>query len=216
MSLTFPLDRTTFFGILPISEISLDIPATLELSQSAGGDLFVANLGARLWRGTVTLGRLTYAEAAGVEGLIDVLGEAGNTFLAYDVRRPYPAAMGVSAGGAVTIRTLNGDNRGLSLQGLAAGYVLTRGDYLEFDYGSNPKRKALHRILEGTTANGAGNTVAFEVTPNIRPGAAVGASINLTRAACKAVILPGTVAKGTSRRGITEGISFSFQQTLRG
>lgn len=216
MTLSFPLSRLEFFSLLPISEFTMDLPETVEVSQSAGGELFAANLGARLWRGTVTLGRLTYAEAGEVEGLIDVLREAGNTFLAYDTRRPYPLASGVSAGGAVSIRTLNGNNRGLSLQGMPAGYVLTRGDYLEFDYGASPQRKALHRILEGTVANGSGNTVAFDVTPNIRPGAVVGASVNLTRPAFKAQIVPGSVNKGSARRGISEGISFAFQQTLRG
>ena len=58
MTLSFPLSRLEFFSLLPISEFTMDLPETVEVSQSAGGELFAANLGARLWRGTVTLGRL--------------------------------------------------------------------------------------------------------------------------------------------------------------
>lgn len=216
MTLSFPLSRLEFFSLLPISEFTMDLSETVEVSQSAGGELFAANLGARLWRGTVTLGRLTYAEAGEVEALIDVLREAGNTFMAYDVRRPYPILHPGGAGGAVTIKAIAANNRELSLQGMPAGFVMTRGDYIQFNYGSVPRRTALHRVVVGAVADGAGVASDIEVTPNIRPGASVGIGVDLTRAACKAQIVPGSVNKGSARRGISEGISFAFQQTLRG
>ena len=89
------------------------------------------------------------------------------------------------------------------MAGLPAWYVLTRGDYLAFDYGS-PSRRALHKVVSLTVqASAGGVTPVFEVTPLIRPGALVGAVVTLVRASCKARIMPGSVSKGASFRTLS-------------
>ncbi len=215
--LTFPLALDTFFASLMVSEITFDAPPQMELSQTGGGEQLGAEIGPQLWTGTVRLGILTRMELSMPDVLLDLLRRPGASFLAFDTRRPAPLAdpVGAILGATVpTIATLPSDPREISLTGLPAGYVLSRGDYLGWSYDSG--RRALHRVVDVTvTASGAGLSPVFEITPPIRPGVTTGTGVTLVRAACKAKIKPGSVTKGSSRKTITEGLSFDFVQTLR-
>jgi len=104
-------------------------------------------------------------------------------------------------------------NREISLSGLPANYVLSRGDYLSWTY--NGGRRALHRVVEPVTASAGGVATSFEVTPPVRPGSVTSTPVTLRRASCAAKLRAGTVQKGRSRRTVTDGMSFEFIQTLR-
>lgn len=218
MALTFPLARETFFDLLPVQRSTFDCPEQVEIARTGGGEILPADFGPRLWSGEVMLGRLMRAEAAPIQALLSVLRGAGASFLAYDIATPAPQADPDGSGlSGVTplILALPPDARELRLTGLPVGYVLTAGDYLGFSYGSAPVRRALHRVVSGVVADGTGQTVAFEVTPPLRPGAAVGAVVSLINPVCKARLIPGSVNPGTVARFHVEGISFQFIQTLR-
>lgn len=218
MAYAFPLSVAEFMAVLPVSEVSFDTPEQVEVNQTGGGEILSADLGPMLWQGEVRLGTALRVEAAEADALIDILRPPGRTFYAYDTRRPAPLAdpSGAILGASTpTIASLITGNRELTLAGLPAWYVLSRGDYLAFDYGS-PSRRALHKVVSvQAQANGAGTTPAFEVTPMLRPGASVGAAVTLIRAACKARLVPGSVSKGTSFSTVTRDMSFRFIQTLR-
>lgn len=216
--LGFPLTTAQFFDWLPVASISMDCPETVELSRTEDGDVLTADRGARLWQGTVTLGRLTADEAARAETIIDVLRSSAASFLAYDLRRPAPAwdPTGAILGAAsVTLHTLAANNREARLQGLPAGYRLTVGDRLAFDYGSSPVRRALHRVVNTVVAAADGVTPTFELVPPIRPGAVVGAAVLLKKPSCYARLVPGSVEIGATRRQISEGTTFRYLQKLR-
>lgn len=216
-ALTFPLALDTFFASLMVSEITFDAPPQMELSQTGGGEQLGAEIGPQLWTGTVRLGILTRIDLSMPDVLLDLLRRPGASFLACDSRRPAPLAdpVGATLGATVpTIATLPPDPREISLTGLPAAYVLSRGDYLGWSYSGG--RRALHRVVDVTvTASGGGVSPVFEITPPIRPGVTTGTAVTLVRAACKAKIKPGSVSKGTTRKTITEGVSFDFVQTLR-
>ena len=216
MALAFPLSNAAFMDLLGIAEITFDAPPQVEANGTGGGEIMTADLGPMLWTGSVSLGAMTALESATPELLLDVLGPPGRSFYAYDTRRPAPLAdpTGAILGAAApTINSLNANNRDVSLTGLPAGYVLTRGDYLAFTCSGV---RALHRIVTNTvSANGAGTTGTFEVTPRLRAGASVGLAVTLVKASCKAVLVPGSVNKGRSRKTITREMAFRFSQTLR-
>lgn len=218
MAYSFPLSVTDFMRALPIAEISFDAPEQVEVNQTAGGEIITADLAPMLWQGDVRLGTMTHAEASHADVMLDLLRPAGRMFYAYDTRRPAPLAdpSGLILGSTVpTIASLISGNRELTLAGLPAWYVLSRGDYLAFDYGT-PSRRALHKVVtEQVQAGSTGTTGAIEVTPMIRPGASVGASVTLVRASCLARLVPNTVSKGQSIRTITRDASFRFIQSLR-
>lgn len=219
MVATFPLSLANFLKSLPVSRITFNLPEAVEVSRTAGGDIATASLGTRLWQGEVVLGRLPRAEAQEAEALIDLARGSEASFMVTPLHRPGPQRdpRGTLLGlYAPKIRYLPIDARTMSLWGLPPGYVLKRGDYLAFSYRSSPTRFALHRIQDATvTANASGIAELFEVRPHIRPGAVVNAAVTLIEAACKAVIIPDSVEPGRTSRFVSDGMSFSFMQTLR-
>lgn len=219
MALSFPLSTANFMDLLQVQQMRMDTPEQVEVNQTGGGEILRADLAPMLWKGEVRLGVQTRKEAADADVLLDLLRPAGRSFYAYDTRRPAPLLdpKGLILGANTpTIHSLVAGGRELRLQGLPVGYVLSRGDYLAFDYGTAPIRRALHRVVDKTvTAAGTGITPVFEVSPPIRAGASAATWVQLIKPSCKAVIIPGSVDKGTSLRVITRDMTFQFQQTLR-
>lgn len=216
--LSFPLSTADFFEWLPLSSISFHLPGAYEMSETGAGETITATLGTRLWEGSATLGKMSYEEIAQAEVYLTALQHPGCSFMAYDRRRPAPASDpdGAILGGIVpTIASLAANNREMSLGNLPAGYVLSVGDYLSFSYGTAPVRQALHRVVTQVNADAGGTTPVFEVTPHIRPGASIGAAVDLLNPACKAIIVPESFDPGSNARRITQGMKFRFKQTLR-
>jgi len=218
MALTFPVSTAEFFDTLEVSQMTFDCPEQMQVARTGGGEILPANIGPRLWTGEVSLWDQGHSAVAPVLAMISALREPGASFLAYDLTAPAPQSDpdGVALATVTPlILALPSDARMLSLKGLPSGFVLTAGDYLGFSYGTNPVRRALHRVVSGVVAGGTGQTAAFEVTPPRRPGAAINAAVSLIKASCKARIVPGSVSSGAAAAGITSGITFKFMQTLR-
>lgn len=217
-ALTFPLALSEFFDRCFAETVVFDLTENRRISETGGGEILTADLGPRLWEGRVVHYSRKHADSTVLSARLNTLREAGRTFMVYDQRRGFPVAdpgaaiLGVSS---PTIGSLNTDGRRLTVTGLPAGYVLTEGDYLAFTYGVSPTRFALHQIVTPVTANGSGVTPLFEVTPAIRPGAQVGTAVDLTKPACKAVILPGSVEPVSRGRSFSTGITYAWRQTLR-
>lgn len=218
MAYSFPLSNAQFMALLPIRDITFDLPEAMEISgETAGGEILTAGLGERLWQGEIQLGDMTRDEAAECLAMLDVLRRVGGSFLCHDVSRPRPRfdPDGAILGGASpTLHSVEANNRDIRIAGLPSGYQLRRYDYLAFSYGSNPVRRALHRVATPATAAGTGITGAFEVSPTIRPGYASGAAVSLVRPACKAIVVPGSVDPGRRSATLTVGAGFRFIQTL--
>lgn len=216
-AITFPVSLANFYDTLGVASCTFEDTLPIETSQMADGTILKASLGASLWRGRLNLVPRTHADAQAIEALVSVLKRPGASFLARDPRRvgpkldPTGSTLGAST---VQINSLNVDNRQISLKGLPAAYVISVGDMLSFTYGSSPTRYALHRVVEAATANGSGVTPQFEVTPLIRAGAAVDATVTLVKPVCKAVLLP-EISYGETALTYTQGMSLEFIQTLR-
>lgn len=217
-ALTFPLALADFFGDLAVTSFGFDLTENMRHSATQGGEVLVADLGPRLWTFEVQVNTKTHDQARKAEALARMLRQAGRPFFAFDRFAPYPAADpgGVLLGAATpTIHTLSSDSRRMRVTGLPAGYALTRGDLLSFSYGAGPVRYALHEVITPVSADGAGLTPLFEVSPFIRPGAQVGAPVTFAKPFCKAVMIPGSYRPGLRRPAMTDGFSFAAIQTLR-
>jgi hypothetical protein len=218
MSLAFPLPLADFWDQLPIASLSLAPVEQVESSGVASGQILTREVAPAQWRGAVTLGRLTSAEAADIVPLIDLAQRPGTSFLACDLTRPWPAldADGAVLGAAaVTVNSISANRRELKLSGLPAWYQLRRGDLVGVQWGASPVRYGLHRIAVAASADATGLTGWNEVTPALPAALVAGAVATLARPAIKAVVMPGSVQPGTRRGGMVEGIAFSFVQTLR-
>lgn len=216
MALSWPLKLNQFFNTLPIQRVTFRLGRRSTFSQTGGGEVIDHALGTRLWQGEIQLDVDYHAAWAAIEARLALLEEPGASLLIRDPRLPGPIAdpdgSGL-AGYTVRIASLNANNRELALNGLPAGYAISQGDLLGFTYGTNPTRYALHRVVKSATADAQGITSEFEVTPYIRPGAAVTAEVSLIAPVCKAKII--SAEYGGSRATISEGGTLQWTQTLR-
>ncbi len=216
--LTFPLSLDEFFHLLPASVAKMSPGEALEVAETGGGEILTADIGTALWAGQLDMGPMTHAEAASVAPLLNVLRRAGSSFLVSDPTRPWPrldpnaAFLGSST---PKIRAVGPSMRELSVEGLPAGYPLSRGDLLSFQYGTAPVRHALHELVGSAIADSAGQTGLIEVNPPLRPGAVAGMALQFLWPRCKARLVPGSAETGTSRHVITSEMSLRWTQTLR-
>ena len=217
MALSYPLSYAQFLGVLRMEEVTFLLSHPQEHTRLGDGTVISASLGASLWTGTVRLAQANHPRHAQMEALIGLMDQPGATFLCHDPRYLGPASdpTGAILGSrTITIHSVASTMRELRLTGLPSGYVLSAGDMLGFQYGSNPVRYALHRIVVGGTASSGGLTPLVEVVPNLRPGAVAGLSVQLVRPACKARLLPEPTY-GAGRQALSRRASFDFIQTLR-
>lgn len=218
MAFQFPLTFEQFLDKLPIRELDFDIPESVEISETGGGEILPADLGSQLWQGEVVLDDMPAAEAAEALAMISVARRPGASFMIYDVGLPGPRLdrSGALLGGATPVlEAVAGNRREMRIGGLTPGYPLHRYDHLAFAYGDDPVRYARHRIVSQGNASASGQIAALEVVPSIRPGVAIGTPITLIKPACKAMIVPGSVQSGRRRHTMTVGVSFKFIQLLR-
>ncbi len=218
MALIFPRPVAEFADKLRLSSVKFWLDGQEEYSGLGSGEFLAADLGPKTWKAEVSIMDLRHADAAEVQALIESMDGSIGTFYLYDPRKQYPR---LDPGGAIlgaanpVIASIGANRKSLAVSGLPAGYVLSVGDFLHYDYGSNPVRRALHRVAEVATANGIGTTNTFEVRPHLKVGATVGLTISPIKAAAKMKIIPSSFdpgAGGVDRR--TTGMRFQAQQTL--
>jgi len=184
-----------------------------EFSRQASGITRGKSFGSALWSVSYTSTPQRHRDAVDHEAILNSLDGVINEFYAHDLRRPFPRA---HADGVFDdtgeIASLNVNNKALALKALPAGFVLSRGDYLAFDYGTGPSR-ALHQVMETVTADGSGETPEFEVRPHIRPGAAVDAPVMLKTPSARFILVPASLqpSMGDPR---TTSLTFSAIQSL--
>lgn len=218
MALTFPLSIAAFQDKFTFASAEMFLHEPRKIDRTASGQVLAASLGSAIWRGSFQVPPTgSRAEAGERDALLSVLDRAGSSFMVYDPRKPYPASDpdGTGLGGTTpAIDSLAVNNREIALRGLPAGYVLTAGDLIGWQYGSSPTRYALHRLVTGAVASGTGVTPSFELTPFVQPGVLTGTAVTLYKPPIKAVLEPGP-RYGAGRLVISEGPQFGFVQTMR-
>lgn len=214
MPLTYPLSVDWFAG-LPVAECSFWLPGARQISRTRGGEVIDTPLATRLWQGRMTLAPMRHAVAAAVEARLTLLERGGASFMAHPMPLYAPIAdpSGTTLGAATpTISAFVSNGREIRVTGLPAGYVLTAGDYIAWPYGSNPTRYALHQIVTGAMADGAGQTPVMEIEPPARSTGSTGQAVTLVRPATKCILLPRQ--PGRARPVVTDGLTLEFTQTL--
>lgn len=194
MALTFPLSLAAFADRLPMQTAPFVLEEMMELSGLGSGDVIGAQLAPSRWTTSVRLAPMDFITARGIQTRIESLNGPVHSFYLYSPTNCYPAGDPggvILASSVVTIDTVGANNKSLRFTGLPAGYVLTEGDAFGFDYGTNPVRRAYHHIAETVTASGTGLSPLFEITPPLRPGAAVGLPVILKKPSAKMFRMPG-------------------------
>jgi hypothetical protein len=188
---------------LPPTGWSFFLLVSDEIAGERGQQIRVKQLGPDLWTARYEANQLQIGQARQIKAIVAGILMQRTTFYAWDPAGQYPArdkfCDKIIAPANIKINSLNADWQRMSLKGLPASYVLTRGDYLAFNYGT---ARALHQIWSPTTitANSSGITAEFWVTPRIRPGASIDAVVTLEKPAAEMMIVPGSLVASEGPR----------------
>jgi len=219
MAISFPVSLDEFFHKLAVTSASPDLSESMEVEEDGWGSLITTDLGERLWEMDITLAQGYYRDVEAQKAKLHVLRQAGRPLLVFPLPNYFPANDPdgtILASATPTLNTVNPNMRDIRLNDMPPGFVLKAGDFLSFQYGSNPIRYAFHQIVTDTaTTFASGLTPAFEVVPNIRDGYTIGAEVQLLYPRFKALVLPGSVNPGKSSGKFTTGVTFRVRQTLR-
>lgn len=216
--LTFPMPLADFADGLRVRSLDWDLSENRRTSRSGGGEILTADLGPRLWRGTVKVAPNTHRAQASAQALAQALRSGGRTFFVSPWKSQYPVADpdgSILGAAAPSLKEPTGGSDVVTIQSLPVGYDLRPGDYFSFAYGSSPTRYALHQIAAVSGVADANGEVQAQVVPAIRPGAADGDAVTLVKPFCKAILVPGSFKSSSIGLAAADGFSFDFQQTLR-
>jgi hypothetical protein len=181
MAITYPYGVSTFADVMKIKSAVFQPSYGQEYSGQASGIIIAKDLRPALWSADITTVDMRWDQANDLQALIEGLRGSIQTFYLYNPMRPYPKVGASTHEATSQINTLGSDGTSLSLKGLGAAQVVTRGDMISFQYGSRPSR-ALHRVLETVTANGSGVTSEFQIQPAVRTGAVTSTAVLLNKA----------------------------------
>jgi hypothetical protein len=215
MAISFPRsDVLTAVGFSP--PFSFEPVARQELgSRQANGVSIGKSFGSALWMASYTTEELQNDYAVDYRALLDSLDGVMQPFEAWDLRRPAPRLYTGGSASDGVLHSVNANNKAISLSGLNADQVISRGDYLSFDYTGavGGDSRALHQASETIAANGSGLTGEFEVRPHLREGWALSAAVNLKAPRGIFTLLPGSLVPKQTR-GTHGVLSFSAVQFL--
>lgn len=183
-------------------------------SVERGGRTYFGDYGPALWVAQWQTDFLTPWEHGVTRGFLDRLITAGASFWAYDLLRPFPyqhpfgfAALGWNGTG--NLASVAG-SRAITVANVPNGLAMSPGDYVAFDYGSQPSR-ALHRLTNGASAGGG--TISFGVAPDVRPGWSAGTAVWFATPSARMVLLRDTISEEVQPNRRVR-LSFSAQQSL--
>jgi hypothetical protein len=194
MAVTYP--RSDLFPRAMLAAgSSFRLQGYTEEGRTAGGLFLSTNLADPVWVAQyVTTSFLTVEEARELAAKLHDLVNKGERFVArHPVRlfpRAYPTGAFTDSG---VIDNLPSDTSQIRLASLPADFVIRIGDMFSFQYGASSKFRALHMAVEDVTANGAGTTTAFNVTPHIRTGATTSTAVVFKQPSCYMKVIPGSI-----------------------
>lgn len=210
MAITFP--RTDILDGLQFSAETQPFKPMWrqERSRTAGGVTLVKSVGPMLWQANYVTVPMTTARAGEVEADLMSLQGGVHLFEGYDPRHPLPASDKVSALSGVEVYAVIGDREGITLANLPSGFVITRGDWISIDDGTN-----LHllKVLETQTANAFDRLYDLAVAPYVHPSIDVGQQVTL-RYPCARWMIEADTVQRTPRGALHEVISFSATQVI--
>lgn len=199
---------------LPIQSVQWRLERFDEMSGTGGGEILVAQLAPPRIVADVQLEPMPHAVASRIQAAIEAL-DGMDSFYLFAPQQPFPQADpdGTILGDAIPlVFALGANNKSIRIQNLPAGYTITKGDYLAFDYGSNPTRRAFHRAVSTASASSEGLSPLIEIRPHLRPGATVGQAVILRKPSAKVIIVPGSFDPGRASGLVTQGMAFQVMQ----
>lgn len=180
-------------------------------SASGSGQILRAAFARPAWSVSVALAGGRHDRNLEAEAMLKRLDGVDGTFLAYDIRRPYPLAdpQGAKLGDTVAaVLTKGSNNRSLSLEDLPPRQKITRGDKISIAYGTSSL--FLCEAMDTVTADVSGETVEFEIWPPLPAAIEIGDAVTLAKPAGKFKIVAGSYRPGSGSGNSATGPGFSM------
>lgn len=185
-----------------------------EYSRTAGGSILARQLGGPVWKATYTTMPMYHDAAIGLETKLDTLDGSLRFFYAGDLRRVIPVKMkGVNFtdGGKITTTE---QGRIINASGVAANLVLTRGDYVSFDYGAKPYRYLGRVVNAEIKPNASGVISGLELRPHLPPVSVVNATLRFKKPEALFVMDGSDAIKQSTVGGMFTVTSFTAVQAF--
>jgi hypothetical protein len=186
--------------------------------RTGAGEDISTDLGDPVWKGEITLDqRLTHAQAADAQSLIELLDGVIGRFYMCDPRLPYPIRDKTGAvinahSGTPKILDINAARNRIRIEDLPPDYWLSRGDRFAAEFGSDPVHHAYHRI--STTIQASGLTDWIDIRPHLSVGLDVGDELVFKRPSPLWRLEANGFQPGTGQGQITPGGSLKIVQVL--
>lgn len=207
MTISYPLDLGSDW---PLMATTFSLRFRQSLSRTGAGKVTAVDLGYPVWVGTFQTANMSHADCVEFEAVLNALGGAAEMVKLGDTRREYPKAY---LDGDFTdmgeILAIDGDGIRISLGGLDAGFVISRGDYFTMLYGGE---RYLLQAAEAVTADGSGETALFQTSPAPPYGLTVTQAVKFKTPTCRMRIEPGSLAFNDNEDG-TGSVSFAVVQS---
>ena len=208
MTITFP--RTDIISSVRYSDQSFKLMSRQELSGQSNGVVRGKDFGSALWTASYTTVEMLNRDALAFEAALNSLDGVINSFEAGDLRnrfpRAYPNGVFIDSGILTSVGT---NSKSLSLSGLPSSFIISSGDFLQFDYGTS---RALHQVVETVMAT-AGVTPIFEVRPFIRAGFTISSPVLFKSPVGRFILQPNTITSTLTSK-VTTTVSFKAVQYL--
>jgi hypothetical protein len=167
-----------------------------EFARSASGRLQGKDLGPPVWEAEFDSVPLGLGAADGLMADFLSLGGLRQSFLAYDPVRPAPlsvqgGSLSALQSASVVAAFISTDRARVRLEGLPAGFVISRGDRLGLRGVTG--REYLFAVSEGAVASGLGVAGPFTVSPSVPVSIAAGAVATLIKPMIEMRLVPGSL-----------------------
>lgn len=212
MAIDFPLSNGAFWSKIRFAgRPEFMLAHYQQQSLTGGGDILIAKFGESKWTADIAIEGGLHAANQQTLAMLKALAARNGSFLAYDIRQPYPAydpTGSIVSGASVQVRTKGSDNRSLSLKGFSGVYQLAVGEKISVSNGSG--KRALLELMEPASAGGPGNTEVFEVQPFLPVWLAVDQAVDIVKPQGKFKLVPGSHRPSSGSGNLADGSSFTM------
>lgn len=167
-----------------------------EFSRTASGVTIGRDMGPALWQASFTTNPMYHRDAMVIEARLNSLNGITRGFYMGDVRgkmpREYPTGNFTDSG---TITTVNANGRMLTISGLPAGFKISAGDYMEYNYGAGNTLRAFLQVVNSVTASGGGVATDVEFRPFIPTGTLTGTAVKFKNPKALFTLTPNGVTQ---------------------
>ena len=203
-----------FSNRLRISSYRLRLNEATISTRSAGGLLYRASYGPRLWEGDIQLTPYYSDDYRELDSLIAQIQSPFNYFVFSPPQRSIPKNFNGETFNGAAVRTNAVVGNSLNIKNAPADFVFVPGDLLSFSLAGCHR---LYEVATQATVAENGNVTLTFTTPLTAGGLpTTDTLVNFVNPRLTAALVPGTLSGGEELLDRHSGYSFSFVQAIRG